>query len=67
MCFQILAIEINDKNLKIFFLLILKTKWILLLNKYAKVILLDLWAKYEPIWPVFTVQAVIFVLVFLSE
>ena len=57
----------NDKNLKINFLLILKTKWILLLNKYAKFFQLYLWAKYEPIWPEFTVQAVLFVLVFLYE
>ena len=46
----------NDKHLKINFLLILKNQ-----------ILLYLWAKYNPIWPAFTGQTVILVLVFWSE
>ena len=42
-----------------------KTKLIILYKEYATFFLLYLWAKYEPIWPEFTVQTVIFVLVFL--
>ena len=50
----------NEKHLKITFLLTLK-------KNYATFILLYLRPKYEPIWPELIVQTVIYVLVVLCE
>ena len=50
----------NDKHLKIYFLLILKNYINFTIKKeYVTFILLYLWVKYESMWPDFNIKTVI--------